>query len=209
MRHNGSYVAVLNSNGLYIPQRCVGVDGDLRRNPQLVLQSLDQDPNHTNVNLDNVNLTMDKPEVGMANIVCNRTNKRMALWCAGAAHRQIKRSLNLNMLDRKLIGELHDMVSVQANFGVEGREGRANTRSALMSWFNNEYPTIAIAISDIMSGEAYSVAFSRKFALLALSTGGIGLYYKTTLVGYIDDDNSPVLFPNNTFLRESLEEELC
>jgi hypothetical protein len=78
-----------------------------------------------------------------------------------------------------------------------------------MSWFNNEYPTIAIAISDIMSGEAYSVAFSRKFAVLALSTGGIGLYYKTTLVGYIDDDNSPVLFPNNTFLRESLEEELC
>ncbi len=209
MRHNGAFVGILNSQGIYEPYQCIGVEGSLRSDPQLSVQTVSRDPHQRYVSLSDEALMMDKPEVGMANVKCESSNKLVAMWCAGAAHRQIKRSLTRNMLERTIIGDIPRIFSMHVELGSSGSRQANNMALALHSWFNSEYPTLAVALAQIMGGEAFSVAFSRKFAVSALASGGLGLYYKTTLVGYIDDDNSPILFTNNMFLRESLEEELC
>lgn len=184
-RHRGTYVAI-KERGVLNPYFCEEVESGL--NLHLVSSS----GSFKRVDINNPNLVIERPFVGMGNVWFN--NICHARWHEASANQQTKKSLRLELYKPCWIGRPMHAPSVN------------QSRSYLLvsQFFNNDYPTFTEALGHIRAG-SFSVAFSNKFALSLDESGQIVVYYKSFLIGYISND-LPLIFEPYVYLREQLEE---
>jgi hypothetical protein len=197
MRHSGTYIAIFNPDtGLKTPYYVGDVGGE-RSNPTLSLSSPRGD---RRVNIGDANVIMERPTLGMVNYRCGVTRKLFAVWHESRASRQIKRSLDFNLIDSSIIGAL--ALSRIMHVSLDTTNSR---QRAVDTFYNKEYPSFSECREQVASGSTYSLAFSDKFALCAHKTAGIVVYYKDKIVGYMGDTH-PILLTQFEYLTEQLEE---
>jgi len=198
MRHSDTIVGYVMSDGTVTPYVVRGVEGS-HSNPELVLHKLTRDhsgPESRVVGINHPDLLLDRPDCGFANL--RWEGKTFAVFYSTRALRQYKRSLVMNQLQVKLVGNPRCQLRTNGN----------NQAIAAYCFFNDSYPRFQEALATINSGSSYSIAFSDKFALCIHETKGIVMYYKTELVGYIDGEGTPTLVPAKIHLQEQLDEVL-
>lgn len=200
MRHSRTYVAVIDDEGLYHPYYVNEVSGSTS-DPTLHLVNRDGS-NQREIRMSDSRLVTERPEIGMVNVQCRRTRKTFALWSEALASRQIKRSLDFNLIRAEPVGR--GIAESHFRFDVSLRHGD-NKEKALDSYYNARFPKYTECLEGVARGRHYSMAFSRRFALGAHPRCGVALYYKNIIVGYVPDC-IPVLLPQFEYLAEQLEE---
>jgi hypothetical protein len=201
MRHRGTYIALRElRTGLLIPHYVEDVGGD-RNNPRLSLTNVRTIDSLTK-SVGDSDVVMERPTVCMVNQQCSRSRKLFAVWYESGAHRQIKRSLDFNLLSSTVIGR-----QALERFTTCNPDGSSNGNRllAVEAFYNKEFPTYGQCFEAVSEGRYYSLAFSERFALCAHKDAGIVLYYKTQIVGYIGDTH-PILLEQFQYLQEQLEE---
>jgi len=199
MRHRGTYMGLRDSLGIIQPIYIEGVGGD-SSNPTLEYSNV-LNGNHESVRMNDPRLVIERPELGMGNLECRATRKTVALWHEGRASRQVKRSLSFDIIKRDVICKEQSRY-FSTSIDTSSRQGKHST---LSNMFNNHYPTYSRALGSIVSGDAISIAFCKKFALANHPQYGVAVYYKTKLVGLVPE-TLPVLFEQYEYLTEILEE---
>lgn len=201
MRHRNTYIALRdNTTGLLVPHYVEDVGGD-RQNPRLVLTNVStRDTVERRVG--DADVVMERPTVCMANYRCPNSRKLFAVWHESGAHRQIKRSLDFNLLSVVLIGRVElERTTTCRPLG----DPSYNQKIAVNSFYNKEFPSYGECFDAVADGRNYSLAFAERFALCAHKESGIVLYYKDQIVGYMGDTH-PILLEQFQYLREQLEE---
>ena len=199
MRHSNTYVAIRdNTTGVLVPYKVEAVTGSTS-DPTLELIGFSND--HRSVNMSSPNLIINRPSLGMVNFNCVRTDLTFAVWNETKAQRQVKRSLDLSLININILG-LRDIDNYMRT-SISKDNNRLNMTS---TFFNKVYPTFNAALTKVTEGLLFSCAFSDKFAVAAHRRGGIVIYYKNTIVGYVDDLNYPVLLSQFNYLNEQLQE---
>lgn len=193
-RHNGTIVGVVNSSGSVVPYRVEECTGELR-DCRLVLRG---HSDSRDINIQDPALVLDRPDCGFANLQMNGSITG-AVYFSTTSSRQYKRSLNFQNLHINPVGDY-------ASRYYEGSRG--NMFKACEQFFNDNYPTFQKALEILVEGRGSSVAFSRKFALCLYQDKGIVVWYKNTVVGYVNDEDEAVLVPAYQHLQEQLEESV-
>lgn len=200
MRHRGTYVALRQATtGLLVAHRVEDIGGN-RQDPLLILTS----PEGTRVerNVGDLDVIMERPTICMANYQCPRSRKLFAVWHESLASRQIKRSLDFNLLESQVLGK--EAMEQYTNCQPTGDSGR-NRKRAVATFYNKEFPSYSEALDSVSSGRCYSLAFGEKFALCSHKDSGVVVYYKNQIIGYIGDTH-PILLRQFQYLQEQLEE---
>lgn len=201
MRHRSTYIGIKKPDGLIEPFLIQDVTGEAD-DPRLHLVTVGSASSSLTRNMSDLDVLMERPEIGMANLICHSTRKTCAVWYEAAARRQIKRSLDFSLLESKVIGD----TEISSFFRVSVDTTSApNRRKTLDAFYNDRYPRFTECIQRITEGRHVSMAFAKRFALCSHAKCGIVIYYKNIVVGYIED-NEAILLPQFNYLSESLEE---
>ncbi len=207
MRHRDSFVGYFHE-GKVMPYLVRNISGNMSE-PSLDCYELRDGMGYSesrmaNILMDDANLIIGRPELGMANIKCQVTGKAYAVWCSGSSQRQLRRSLAKSQFSLFVVNgtELKSVLRSAIN-----KSGSHNDYSMLNAFYNEEYPMFDEALQAIRTGQNASVAFSKRFALSSTLSNGICLFYKDIKVGHVDLDNdTPILLENYNYLQEQLEE---
>ena len=200
MRHRHTFIGVKNLNDNSITAAYVEEVRGSRDNPRFVL--VNQAGVESSITMDDRRSVTHRPLLGMVDYRCPRTDKDYAVWIESTADRQVKRSLDFRLLSHKIINS--SQLFEIANCSIEA--SRANKFKAVETFYNKDYIRFNNALSLIESGERFSVAVSEKFALSCYRYVGVAIYYKSYVVGYINEAGLPVLLDAYTYLREQLQE---
>jgi len=197
MRHQGTFVGRLQDSGLIVPYQVRDINGSLGDCRLHLLKSSQgrQGEAEISVALSDSTLILDRPDCGLVNHTAV-SGVSHAVNYITTAHRQYKRSLCFNQLTAHVIGNRDRQH--QLNVG-----GESFRREALVQFFQDNYPTFQQALTNI-NGGGYSVAFSRKFALL-ITRKGIVLVYGTEVCGHVRE-GLVILLPQYVHLQEQLDE---
>lgn len=199
MRHRGTYMALkVPATGLLTPIYIDDVTGS-RSNPRLSVTSITD--RTSEIRMDDPLLVLERPELCMVNLICENTGKELAAWHETGAERQIKRSLDLRMVTSIMVGANPLELATRCFATLRGE----NRKAAVTTFYNKSYPLYSECFEKVISGRAYSMAFSERFALCVHKRAGVVLYYKATIVGYIEN-SYPVLLEQFQYLAEQLEE---
>lgn len=200
MRHSNTYIAIVDPvTGIKAPYYVEEVGGD-RSNPTLTVSSME---GHTrSCNVGDPDVIMERPTIGMVNYRCPSTRRLFAVWHESLASRQIKRSLDFNLINVTVLRqyEIEHFTNCRPN-----RDNAFNRKVATKTFYNKEYPSYSESLESIVTGINYSCAFGERFALCVHPDAGIVLYYKTLIVGYVSDTH-PILLEPFQYLQEQLEE---
>lgn len=200
MRHRGTFIALREeTTGLLIPHYVEDVGGD-RANPRLSLTT--PDGNNIDRRVGDRLVVMERPTLCMVNYRCPRTRKLFAVWHESLATRQIKRSLDFNLLQIQVLGS--ESLERHTQCHPNG-DSRNNRKLAVHTFYNKEFPPYSEALESVSTGRCYSLAFGERFALCAHLAAGVVLYYKSQIVGYLGDTH-PILLEQFQYLQEQLEE---
>ena len=200
MRHRGTYIGLLQPDGIIVPQYIEDVGGRAN-NPELRINEVDSSRNQV-VHMADDSVIMERPEVGMANLICSRSQKTYAVWFESNAQRQIKRSLDFNLISKEVIGSNWLTNYFRHNLSINSSR---SCKIILDCFYNNRYPRYTECLESLRSGRNVSMAFCKRFALCSHPQCGIVVMYKDIVVGYIVD-SLPELLPQFSYLAESIEE---
>lgn len=200
MRHRGTFIGIRQPDSIIKPYYVQDVVGEAS-NPGLELQEVNSSRT-LSVYMGDSNVVMERPEVGMSNLICGVTRKTFAVWHESTARRQIKRSLDFNFIDKHIIGKAEARGSFSHSISNSSGISKHKTLDA---FYNDRYPRYTECLASISQGRNVSMAFSKRFALCVHPRCGVVLYYKNTIVGYVVEVE-PVLLPQFEYLAETLEE---
>ena len=200
MRHRGTYIALRVAHGLLKPYKILDLTGNAR-DPSLHLGPVGSGEPIT-VSMSDSRVVMERPEIGMANVLCNSTRKGVALWHEAIARRQVKRSLDFSLITPKFIGK----AEASRMFRLSVDSSSTTSRGKILdAFYNDRYPSYTECVEAVNTGRCISMAFSKRFALCIHPRCGIVIYYKNIIVGYVTEGTA-VLLDQFNYLTESLEE---
>lgn len=192
-RHSDTYVGVkCLDTGEITTHYCNSVGGSYPDASSLNLTSRGGDERR--LRLTSEELVIDRPELGLANVRSGRY--RSVLMVYGLASRQYKRSLYWGCLDyQDVVPDLDiNITSRERNYIID-------------QFYNDAYPTYHAALSQLKGNQGTkAVAFSRRFCVVK-SPSGLVLYYESSPVGYVDNEDNTILFTHYQHLVEQLEED--
>lgn len=201
MRHSGGYCGILDSTGFITPLKIVNIKGNM---DLPILHVCKEKGEEFTVDMNEPTLLLERPELGMFNIVEQSFNTQVAVWPETLPYRQLKRSLVPEMFIPNLLGSSIVKVFTAEDL-LDYKHGTFSMFEAASYFFNKIYPSFKDILTEIRGGTVLSGAFSPKFALGIHAKFGIVLYYKANIVGYINND-SPILCTSFLYLQEQLEE---
>lgn len=194
MRHNDTYVGVVQRDGSVTPYRCHGASSS----DSISISKVQgfQGEGDMSIGLNDDRLLLDRPQCGYATLR-NVDGEKTAVYFCTRALRQYKRSLVYSHLHRTPSG----------NGRSVDHSDRRNLGAALFTFFNDVYSSVENAVNELKDTDAVSIAIGSKFALAKHEDKGIVLCYKRGIVGWYDLEEEQVKLVNSyQHLQEQLEE---